>query len=164
MQQFDPLTVQIQPLAQSSLLLDIANAGDHLVAVGQRGNVLLLKNGQWQQVATPVLTQLTKVFFFDDKQGWAVGHDATIIHTNDGGETWTLQMQSTEIEKPFLDVRFYTANDGGMVFYAPIKGPKTSKNTKYTRNELREMLRAGDLNVKTRGITKNNWVFSTAKI
>lgn len=58
---------------------------------------------------------------------------------------------------------FYTANDGGMVFYAPIKGPKTSKNTKYTRTELREMLRAGDLNVKTKGITKNNWVFSTAK-
>ncbi|WP_445778154.1 WD40/YVTN/BNR-like repeat-containing protein [Shewanella sp.] len=128
--QFDPLTVQIQPLAQSSLLLDIANAGDHLVAVGQRGNVLLLKNGQWQQVATPVLTQLTKVFFFDDKQGWAVGHDATIIHTNDGGETWTLQMQSTEIEKPFLDVRFYTANEGIAVgayglFYRTSDGGKT---------------------------------------
>ena len=34
--QLDPLSVQIQPLAQSSLLLDIANAGDKLAAVGQR--------------------------------------------------------------------------------------------------------------------------------
>jgi len=58
---------------------------------------------------------------------------------------------------------FYTADDGGMVFYAPIQGPKTSKNTKYTRSELREMLRKGDLRVKTKGITENNWVFSTAK-
>ncbi|MGI2173329.1 WD40/YVTN/BNR-like repeat-containing protein [Shewanella ulleungensis] len=128
--QLDPLTVQIQPLAQSSLLLDIASAGDHLVAVGQRGNVLLLKNGQWQQVATPVLTHLTKVFFFDAKKGWAVGHDATIIHTEDGGETWSLQMQSTEIEKPLLDVRFYTANDGIAVgayglFYRTADGGKT---------------------------------------
>ncbi len=58
---------------------------------------------------------------------------------------------------------FYTAEDGGMVFYAPIAGPKTSKNTKYTRNELREMLRSGDTRIKTKGITENNWVFSTAK-
>jgi hypothetical protein len=57
---------------------------------------------------------------------------------------------------------FYTAEDGGMVFTAPIQGPKTSKNTKYTRSELREMLRKGDLRVKTKGITENNWVFSTA--
>jgi hypothetical protein len=50
-----------------------------------------------------------------------------------------------------------------MVFYAPIAGPKTSKNTKYTRTELREMLRTGDSSINVKGITKNNWVFSTAK-
>ena len=58
---------------------------------------------------------------------------------------------------------FYTADDGGMVFYSPADGPKTSKNTKYTRTELREMLRAGKTNIRTQGISKNNWVFSTAK-
>lgn len=58
---------------------------------------------------------------------------------------------------------FYTANDGGMVFYAPVEGPKTSKNTKYTRTELREMLRKGNLRIKTTGITKNNWVFGSVK-
>lgn len=58
---------------------------------------------------------------------------------------------------------FYTAADGGMVFAAPIEGPKTSKNTTYTRSELREMLRAGDTSIKVTGITKNNWVFSTNK-
>ncbi|MEZ9368488.1 hypothetical protein BCU94_06170 [Shewanella sp. 10N.286.52.C2] len=109
--QFDPLSVQLQPLAQSSLVLDIANAGDKLVAVGERGHVLV-KQQQWQQVTTPVIAHLTKVFFLDEMQGWAVGHDATIIHTQDGGLTWTLQFQSFEIEKPLLDILFFDDKNG----------------------------------------------------
>lgn len=57
---------------------------------------------------------------------------------------------------------FYTAKDGGLVFACPNEGARTSKNTKYARTELREMLRRGDLRHKTRGITKNNWVFKSA--
>lgn len=61
---------------------------------------------------------------------------------------------------------FYTADDGGMVFKCPVKGFKTSKNTSYTRVELREMLRRGDKSIKTKlndgTPNKNNWVFSTA--
>ncbi|GAB3485466.1 polysaccharide lyase family 7 protein [Marinomonas epiphytica] len=57
---------------------------------------------------------------------------------------------------------FYTAKDGGLVFYSPIKGVRTSKNTKYVRTELREMLRRGDTSIGLKGVTKNNWVFSSA--
>lgn len=57
---------------------------------------------------------------------------------------------------------FYTADDGGMVFASPNVGAKTSKNTKYVRTELREMLRRGNGRVKIQGITENNWVFSAA--
>ncbi|MBT1450784.1 polysaccharide lyase family 7 protein [Glaciecola sp. XM2] len=57
---------------------------------------------------------------------------------------------------------FYTAEDGGLVFASPNVGAKTSKNTKYARTELREMLRRGDNNIKVRGITENNWVFAGA--
>ena len=61
---------------------------------------------------------------------------------------------------------FYTAPDGGMVFKVPVKGYKTSKNTSYTRTELREMLRRGDTSIDTKngsGVpNKNNWVFSSA--
>ena len=57
---------------------------------------------------------------------------------------------------------FYTASDGGMVFACPNVGAKTSKNTKYARTELREMLRRGNTRIKTQGVTKNNWVFSGA--
>lgn len=54
---------------------------------------------------------------------------------------------------------FYTATDGGMVFASPNYGAKTSKNTKYVRTELREMLRRGNLRIKDQGVNKNNWVF-----
>jgi hypothetical protein len=57
---------------------------------------------------------------------------------------------------------FYLAQDGGMVFKSPVKGPKTSKNTKYTRSELREMIRRGNTSYNTKGVGGNNWVFSTA--
>ncbi len=60
--------------------------------------------------------------------------------------------------KPF----FYTAEDGGLVFACPNVGAQTSKNTKYARTELREMLRRGNTRIKTRGITENNWVFGGA--
>ncbi|MDH1470157.1 YCF48-related protein [Shewanella sp. GD03713] len=120
---------QIQPLAASSLVLDIAHAGQRLVAVGERGHVLVL-NDTWQQVPTPTSAQLTKVFFLNEKLGWAVGHDATILHTQDGGLTWSLQMQSSEIEKPFLDVLFLNEQDGMAIgayglFYRTHDGGKT---------------------------------------
>ena len=62
------------------------------------------------------------------------------------------------------DQYFYTGDDGGMVMIATVGGAKTSKNTKNVRTELREMLRRGDKNIRTREESgkpnKNNWVFS----
>ncbi|MEP4891547.1 MAG: polysaccharide lyase family 7 protein [Aliiglaciecola sp.] len=89
---------------------------------------------------------------------------------------WTLTLPTdlnkdkkadTIYEKPLsggfdLKPLFYTAEDGGMVFACPNVGAKTSKNTKYARTELREMLRRGNTSIKTQGITENNWVFSAA--
>lgn len=60
-----------------------------------------------------------------------------------------------------LSPLFYTADDGGMVFLSPNYGATTSKNTKYVRTELREMLRRGDNRVKVQGVNKNNWVFGS---
>ena len=57
---------------------------------------------------------------------------------------------------------FYSSADGGLVFKVPVAGFTTSTNTKYTRTELREMLRRGDTSHKTQGINPNNWVFSSA--
>ncbi|QSX35722.1 YCF48-related protein [Shewanella sedimentimangrovi] len=106
----EPLS-QLQPLSRASLLLDIGHAGKHLIAVGERGHVLI-KQQDWQQVPAPTNAQLTKVFFFNDKLGWAVGHDATILHTRDGGLSWQVQHQDPKREKPFFDVFFSTEQEG----------------------------------------------------
>ena len=55
-----------------------------------------------------------------------------------------------------------------MVFRATVAGAKTSKNTQFTRTELREMLRRGDTSIRTRNDddspNANNWVFSSAPV
>jgi photosystem II stability/assembly factor-like uncharacterized protein len=102
-------------LATKTLLLDVARADGRLVAVGEWGHVLLSDNGggNWRQAASvPTRVTLTAVTFVDAKQGWAVGHDAVVIHTSDGGETWEMQFQAPEEELPLLSVWFENAEHG----------------------------------------------------
>ncbi len=85
---------QISPLASKSLLQSVARAGDRLIAVGQRGHIVISTDGgaTWKQAPVPVSSDLTSVFFIDDKQGWVVGHDGVILHTTDAGDKWELQL------------------------------------------------------------------------
>jgi photosystem II stability/assembly factor-like uncharacterized protein len=85
---------QMSLLASKSLLQSVTKAGDRLVAVGQRGHIVISTDGgaSWKQSPVPVSSDLTSVFFIDDKQGWAVGHDGVILHTADGGHRWELQL------------------------------------------------------------------------
>lgn len=101
-------------LASKSLLLDITKVGKNkLVAVGEHGHILLSSDTiNWQQAAVPLQTTLTSVFFINNKLGWAVGHDATILHSTDGGLTWEIQQHKPELEKPLLDIVFKTPTDG----------------------------------------------------
>ncbi|KIO35472.1 WD40/YVTN/BNR-like repeat-containing protein [Shewanella sp. cp20] len=101
----------IQPLATQSLVLDIAKQGETMIAVGDRGHLFRFTDS-WQQVISPSRALLTKATLLTLELGWAVGHDATILHTQDGGKSWVVQMRSPEIEKPFLDVLFFDANHG----------------------------------------------------
>jgi len=91
----DPLTVpaQASALAHRSLLQGVARAGQRLVAVGQRGHIVHSTDGgaSWQQAKVPVSSDLTAVFFANERKGWAVGHDGVILATTDGGLNWTLQ-------------------------------------------------------------------------
>ncbi len=92
----DPLDAPAtqSPLAARSLLQGVTKAGSRLVAVGQRGHIVHSTDGgaSWKQASVPVSSDLTAVFFVDDKLGWAVGHDGVILHTADGGENWSLQL------------------------------------------------------------------------
>lgn len=101
------------PEAHKHLLTDIESVGAQLVAVGKWGNIIVSQDGeQWQQAQSPVQTLFTNVFFVDELNGWAVGHDATIVNTRDGGTTWHLQQHIPELDKPLLDVVFFDKNHG----------------------------------------------------
>lgn len=133
-----PRPAEMAPRAATSLLLGLARAGDHFVAVGDRGVVLLSGDGKaWEQVAVPVHATLTAVSFADATHGWVVGHDAAILHTADGGRTWQLQHFAPEDSKPLLSVLaldaqrayavgayglFLGTTDGG-ASWAPVEAP-----------------------------------------
>ena len=84
-------------------LIDIASAGERLVAVGERGLVTVSDdNGEsWRQATVPVSTTLTAVVFATAELGWAVGHAGTILHTSDGGLNWELQFDGVEAGKQY---------------------------------------------------------------
>lgn len=119
-------------LAPKSLLLAVAKAGDRLVAVGDRGHVLLSadQGRTWSQSVVPARAMLTGVSFPDAQHGWAVGHDGVILATADGGLTWKRQDAGIDLETVYLDVHFRDAANGFAVgaygkFMVTANGGKT---------------------------------------
>ena len=136
---------QRSPLAPKAVLTGLARADKRVVAVGQRGHVLLSDDAgtTWQQADVPVSADLVAVSFASAESGWAVGHDGVILHSADGGRTWTRQLDGRVLgdvlvahytksrddkwlaeakrfaaqgaENPFLDVWFDDAKNGIVV-------------------------------------------------
>ncbi|MEP3351190.1 MAG: polysaccharide lyase family 7 protein [Marinomonas sp.] len=93
-----------------------------------------------------------------DLLGWTLS-----VPVDEDGDGKSDQIKEKQLNAGYVSSEFFYLNDdGGMVFKSPVKGAKTSKNTTYTRSELREMIRRGDTSHKTKGVGGNNWVFSTA--
>ena len=102
-------------LATKALLLDVVEAGTRLVAVGEFGHILFSDdNGaNWTQAAgVPTRNTLTSVVFLDNQTGYAVGHEATILKTVDGGNNWTLQYNERRGEDPLFGIYFADAKNG----------------------------------------------------
>lgn len=110
----EPEFSTIAPLAAKSYLLDGVLADGRVVAVGERGHVLYSddKGDTWTQVRVPTIATLTGVYFHDKNLGWAVGHDAVILKTIDGGESWERVHFAPEEERPLFDVWFSDENNG----------------------------------------------------
>jgi photosystem II stability/assembly factor-like uncharacterized protein len=66
----------------------------------------------WTQKRTPTRSPLTGVWFHDRELGWAVGHDAVILRTEDGGETWCRVHWEPDLERPLFDVWFEDERHG----------------------------------------------------
>ena len=122
------------PKALNAAMLAVTRAGPRLVAVGERGTVLLSDDGakSWRQASVPVQVTLTAVRFVDARTGWAVGHLGVILKSDDGGESWIKQLDGVQAakavaasgdelsrrfaeegpDKPFFDLDFIDAQHG----------------------------------------------------
>ncbi|KRB93588.1 hypothetical protein ASE07_12585 [Noviherbaspirillum sp. Root189] len=124
------------------VMLGLARAGNRIVAVGERGLVVLSDDDgkSWRQASVPVSLTLTAVNFVNEKMGWATGHAGVVLHTSDGGETWKRQLDGAKViallqsasgngvdpavvnqfaadgpDKPFLDLIFFNERRGIVV-------------------------------------------------
>lgn len=111
------LPSEFMPEAPRSALMDLAMAGDRVVAVGERGHILLSDDygRTWRQVATPTRTTLTGVSFASPSSGWAVGHDNQVLVTRDAGESWQRQYLPIDPRNHMLDVHFTDERNGLVV-------------------------------------------------
>jgi photosystem II stability/assembly factor-like uncharacterized protein len=109
-----PPPAELLRLAPQSLLLDVMRTAEgRIVAVGERGHVVTSSNGdEWTQAeVVPTRSTLTTVAGSGNDL-WAGGHDTVIIHSNDGGRTWTLQYFDPDRAQPIMDLYFADANTG----------------------------------------------------
>lgn len=131
------------PLAARALLLDVAQTGDRVVAVGDHGDVVVStdRGATWRQILVPTRAMLTGVSFPDGRHGWAVGHDGVILATEDGGESWRQQDDGKALDAVYLDVLFLDAQRGFVVgaygkFLHTEDGGKTWHAAKPTEEEI----------------------------
>lgn len=130
--QVQPQSAYLLPRAVNSILTDIVPVADKFyVSAGERGHILLSNDGaNWQQMPVPLQSNLNSIYFADEKHGWAVGHDASILHSSDGGQSWVIQQFLPDLDKPLFDVFFKDASHGIAVgaygmFYRSSDGGKT---------------------------------------
>jgi photosystem II stability/assembly factor-like uncharacterized protein len=120
---------------QRLLLVDAMRAGSRIVAVGDRGYIVLSDDdgATWRRAKSPDAPLLTALAFLDAKRGLAVGHDGTILATEDGGESWVQVFSAPSEQRPLMSVAwisprkaiavgaygaYYESADGGRTWNA----------------------------------------------
>ncbi|CAN7763681.1 YCF48-related protein [Cupriavidus necator] len=95
------------PHPEQASMFAIAHVGNRTVSVGRHG-VIAYKDQvgkEWQQAKVPVSNDLVAVSFANERMGWAVGHGGVVLHSADGGATWTMQLDGKG------------AGDGALAYY-----------------------------------------------
>jgi photosystem II stability/assembly factor-like uncharacterized protein len=108
--QFHPA---VASTASRLLVLDAVTVAQRVVAVGDRGIVLMSddQGRHWraQHIAgDAALTAITRV----GNTLWAVGHDAIIVKSTDGGQHWRRVHDAPDRQTPLLGVLFIDALHG----------------------------------------------------
>ncbi|WP_120785216.1 WD40/YVTN/BNR-like repeat-containing protein [Marinobacterium aestuarii] len=116
---FDPLR---EPAPKFDLqlpapVIGVARAGEDLISVGPRGLIQRSTDAgvSWEQVPSPVSSDLVQVRFRDALHGWIVGHDSVVLHSNDGGLSWTVQLDGRSLLSLLRKVYGQRADNGDLV-------------------------------------------------
>ncbi len=132
------LEAEKSPHAAREILVKATKAGSSLVAVGERGHIIRStdKGNTWHQADhVPTQSTLTDVHFLDPKTGWAVGHDAIILYTDDAGRTWTRQHADPGGESLLLTIHFFNhahgfaMGDGSLILETKDGGASWKRHT-----------------------------------
>lgn len=98
------------------IFYDIAFLDDqNAVIVGAMGRVLRTHatyRNLWSVRNSGTRELLTCLSFVDEKNGWAAGHGGIVLHTADGGSTWTTQRKSSVRNEPLSDIHFVSKHVG----------------------------------------------------
>jgi photosystem II stability/assembly factor-like uncharacterized protein len=105
------------PLVEASLLLDADIEGSRVVAVGERGHVLLSddRGVSWRQAEVPTRSTLTAVQFVNGPRIFAVTYDDLVLRSDDGGDHWSPQRVLSEPDRPLLDLWFADPEHGVVI-------------------------------------------------
>src|SRR5690554_836823 len=99
------LAASMNDRAELAQLFDVVNTGERLIAVGVRGIIVISDNtgANWRQVPVPVSSDLLAIDFPSPDKGWVVGHDGVILHSDDGGLSWSKQFDGRIAEEQLAE-------------------------------------------------------------
>ncbi len=73
------------------------------------------RTSEWERLISPTNETLRRLYFVDEKNGWAVSLGGKIINTTDAGETW--HIQNSKVTTPIVDIFFINPNHGWALTY-----------------------------------------------
>lgn len=156
------------PQAAQAGLLASTRAGARIVAVGERGVVMLSDDDgrSFRQAReVPVDVTLTAVSFADARRGWAAGHWGTVLATTDGGETWVRQHQDVRSDQPLFALHFFDAQQGVAVGLWSLVLTTADGGQTWSEQKLPPMAKAkkADLNLLSLFADGRGTVYATAE-
>ena len=103
------------PNAHKALINALEKSGDRIFGVGVHGIIVYSddEGDSWTQAdEVPFTKTLTDISCPSQNKCWATGHDATILHSFDGGQTWEIQYQDIDFDAPLLSIHMYDDYEG----------------------------------------------------
>ena len=101
--------------AEKSLITSMEEVGDRIYAVGVHGIIIFSDNkgDTWTQANyVPYQNTITDISCSSKNMCWATGHDATILHSSDGGLNWVKQYDDYDFDAPLLSIHMYDDKEG----------------------------------------------------